>query len=197
MRNPKITRKKLADYKPADFNPNQHTERGLQVIEDSIHFNGAGRSGLVAKDGAFIAGHGTWEAMARAGIEDVIEIEADGHQWVIVRRNDLDSSDPRAKALMVADNRASELDYAPDGDMLAALLTDIVAQDENLLRGTGFSEGELQALLGSLHDAKHNGDSINIPEQYMILIECHSEIEQAELLMRFDSEGLKCRALIS
>jgi len=36
-----------------------------------------------------------------------------------------------------------------------------------------------------------------IPEQYMILIECESEQTQAELLDRFSVEGLKCRALIS
>lgn len=36
-----------------------------------------------------------------------------------------------------------------------------------------------------------------IPEQYMILIECTDEQTQAELLDRFNVEGLKCRALIS
>ncbi len=36
-----------------------------------------------------------------------------------------------------------------------------------------------------------------IPEQYMILIECESEQTQAELLDRFSAEGLKCRALMS
>jgi hypothetical protein len=36
-----------------------------------------------------------------------------------------------------------------------------------------------------------------IPEQYMILIECPDEQTQAELLDRFNVEGLKCRALIS
>lgn len=36
-----------------------------------------------------------------------------------------------------------------------------------------------------------------IPEQYMILIECESEQTQTELLDRFSVEGLKCRALMS
>lgn len=153
MAQPKITRRKLEDYKPSPLNPNQHTERGLQVIEDSIHYNGAGRSGLVAKDGTFIAGHGTWEAMARAGIEEVIEVEADGHQWVIVRRNDLDPDDPRSKALMIADNRASELDYAPDDELLGAILADLAADDDKWVRAAGWNEGELQALLDGLPGA--------------------------------------------
>src|SRR3990167_2621606 len=153
MSEPKVTRRKLADYQPHSDNPNRHTERGLQIIEDSVNFNGAGRSGLASKDGTLLAGNVTWESMARAGIEEVIEVETDGHQWVIVRRSDLDPADPRSKALMLSDNRASELGYDPDPPMLAALLAAIAAQDEHLLRGAGFTDGELQALLKGLQGA--------------------------------------------
>jgi len=41
-----IKHKKLSDYRSVEGNPNMHTERGLQAIEDSILVNGAGRSGL-------------------------------------------------------------------------------------------------------------------------------------------------------
>jgi hypothetical protein len=40
-------------------------------------------------------------------------------------------------------------------------------------------------------------ESGDIPEQYMILIECEGEQEQADLLERFNVEGLKCKALLS
>ncbi len=36
-----------------------------------------------------------------------------------------------------------------------------------------------------------------IPQQYLILIECKDEEEQVELLERFQSKGLKCKALLS
>ena len=36
-----------------------------------------------------------------------------------------------------------------------------------------------------------------VPQQWAIMIECSTESEQAELLQRFDAEGLQCRALIS
>lgn len=153
---PKITRRKLADYKPAADNPNQHTERGLQIIEDSINYNGAGRSGLAAADGTLLAGNGTWEAMARAGIEEVIEIEADGKSWVVVKRNDLNPNDPRAKALMIADNRASQVGYNPDNELLASILGGIAAQDENLLKAAGFTVGEVENLIKAL----------NVPETF-------------------------------
>lgn len=150
MSEPKVTKRTLADYKQHANNPNRHTERGLQIVEDSVNFNGAGRSGLAANDGTLLAGNGTWEAMERAGIQEVIEVETDGHQWVIVKRADLSPDDARAKALMISDNRSSELGYSPDNELLGALLADIAAQDEHLLRGAGFTEGELQALLDNL-----------------------------------------------
>jgi hypothetical protein len=36
-----------------------------------------------------------------------------------------------------------------------------------------------------------------IPEQYLVLVECEDEREQAALLERFKAEGLKCKALMS
>jgi hypothetical protein len=37
----------------------------------------------------------------------------------------------------------------------------------------------------------------NIPEQFLVLVECAGEREQAELLERFRGEGLRCKALLS
>ena len=36
-----------------------------------------------------------------------------------------------------------------------------------------------------------------LPEQYLVLIECADEEAQRALLERFQAEGLKCRALLS
>jgi hypothetical protein len=36
-----------------------------------------------------------------------------------------------------------------------------------------------------------------VPEQFLVLIDCASESEQVRLLTRFQAEGLRCRALIS
>jgi hypothetical protein len=36
-----------------------------------------------------------------------------------------------------------------------------------------------------------------VPEQYLVLVECESEEHQVELLERFRQEGLTCRALLS
>lgn len=144
---PKVTRRTLAEYKQHPANPNRHTERGLQIVEDSVNYNGAGRSGLAAADGTLLAGNGTWEAMERAGIRDVLEVETNGQTWVIVKRSDLAPDDARAKALMLSDNRASELGYDPDAELLGALLGDIAADNEMLLKGAGYNESDLEQLL--------------------------------------------------
>lgn len=146
----RVTRRKLSDYRPTPNNPNQHTERGLQIVEDSVNYNGAGRSGLADKDGVLLAGNGTWESMARAGIEDVIEVETDGHAWVIVKRTDLEDGTPKAEAIKISDNRASEVGYSEDTEMLAALLANIAAEDTHLLRGAGFTENEVEQLIKQL-----------------------------------------------
>jgi hypothetical protein len=40
-------------------------------------------------------------------------------------------------------------------------------------------------------------DAETLREQYLILVECRNEAEQVALLQRFETEGLKCKALLS
>jgi hypothetical protein len=61
----------------------------------------------------------------------------------------------------------------------------------------GFSELELGIDNEQTESFNKKTEPEEIPEQYMILIECETEQEQAELLERFNGEGLKCRALLS
>lgn len=57
----------------------------------------------------------------------------------------------------------------------------------------GFDAGELLGFNDTITDEK---GIETIPEKYMIIIECENEQSQAELLERFETEGLKCRALL-
>jgi hypothetical protein len=56
---------------------------------------------------------------------------------------------------------------------------------------------ELKLSISNEPEESKKTEPETIPEQYMILIECADEQTQAELLDRFNVEGLKCRALIS
>jgi len=72
--------------------------------------------------------------------------------------------------------------------------------DADLLGEWGRDYSNLAEMLGvvgeELTEAR-DADPQEVPEDYSILIECSSEIEQFELLEKFIQDGLKCRALIS
>ena len=102
----KTIRKKLADYFQNPDNPVEHNSRNLGVVVDSIQKVGAFRSGAASK-GKMLAGNLTWEAMAEAGIEDVIEITTDGKTWVVVNRDDLTPEQEKEAAYF--DQRSGEL----------------------------------------------------------------------------------------
>ncbi len=174
-------------------NANRGTVRGEGMVERSLQSYGAGRSILASKDGVILAGNKTFQKAQELGIP-VQEIESDGRTLFVIRRTDLDYDDPRARELAIADNRASETGLDWDADVLAALAEDGIDLDQF------WFEDELSALWEGAADdllADEDGGIDDIPEQWMILIECSGEREQAALLERLSGEGLTCRALTS
>ncbi len=122
VKQPKITRRKLTDYIPDDSNANAGTERGLQMIENSLHEDGVGRSIVADAQGRIPAGNKTLEAAMNAGITDVIEIETDGNALIVHKRSDWDLSDPTGAARRYAyrDNRSAEVGLSWDAGQIAA-----------------------------------------------------------------------------
>lgn len=161
----KITRKKLSDYRQNDRNPVKHNPRNFGVVVDSVNRFGPARSG-VAADGKIYAGNLTWEAMAEAGIEDVIEVTTDGKAWVIVNRPDL--TDEQLKRYAVQDERSSELaDW--DAEILAAIRLD----DDGALDGL-FDDDELAEILGDLlkDDVPEDAGAFVEEVEYITCPEC-------------------------
>lgn len=143
---PIIRRRKLSDYLPDMSNANIGSERGLQMVEDSLSQDGVGRSIVADGQDRIPAGNKTLEAAMNAGIEDVIEIETDGRALIVHKRTDWDLTDPQGAARRYAyrDNRASELSLNWDAEQL---LADINAGvDLSHL----FTEYELDELLADL-----------------------------------------------
>lgn len=181
---PTIKRRKLKDYAPHLSNPNKHNPRGLQVIEDSINYNGAGRSGLASKEDTLLIGNGTWEAMARAGIEDVLEVETNGQEWVIVKRNDLSKDDARAVSLMVSDNRANQLDYTPDNVILAELLDQLGQEDTKLVQAAGYNDNDIRDIMNRLSDPDNPYDEwVGMPE-----FEQEDQLGLKSVIVHFETE---------
>ena len=141
---PKITRRKITDYRPDPQNPNAHSERGVQMLGDSLSTVGLGRSIVVDKNGIVLAGNSTQERAVDQGFEDAIEIESDGTRLTVVKRTDLDLNDDpdqKARKLTFYDNRTAELGIRWDIEQLQAQM------DEGLDLSRMFTEGEMNHLL--------------------------------------------------
>lgn len=104
---PKITHKKISDYKQDPKNFNTGTAQGDALIEKSIDQNGAGRSLLAASDGTLIAGNKSQQKLIEAGIENVIEVETDGTTAVVVKRTDIKPGSKEFSKMALADNQSS------------------------------------------------------------------------------------------
>lgn len=99
--------KSLADLKPDPNNARKHNSRNIGMITSSIGEVGVSRSGVIDEDGNILAGNGTYDALAQAGITKIKVVEADGEEWVVVQRKGL-TPEQKAK-LALLDNRTAEL----------------------------------------------------------------------------------------
>ena len=126
-------------------NANKGTDRGRELLEQSIKELGAGRSILVDKEGNVIAGNKTLAAARKAGLKVRI-VPTDRDELVVVQRQDLDLDDGTGEARRLAylDNRVAEIDLAWDAEILAE---DAAAGLD--LDSLGFLDKELQKLLAS------------------------------------------------
>ena len=123
---------------------------------------------LDERTGRIVAGHGRREAllaMRARGEAPPAGIRAEGDEWLVpVLRGWASRSDAEAEAYLLASNKLTEAG-GWDDQMLAQLLKDLGEQDA--LDGVGFSEEELEALLGGLDCAGTEGlvDLDDVPEE--------------------------------
>ena len=134
-RDSSISVKKLSDLTPDKRNANKGSARGNAMIQKSLAELGAGRSILLDKHGAIIAGNKTAENFGALGNQDVLVVQTDGTRLVAVQRMDLDLADPKAIQLAIADNRAGQVSLDWDVDVLLELggevdLADFWSKDE-------------------------------------------------------------------
>lgn len=129
--------KHIKDLIADERNARQHNARNVGMIEKSLNEVGAARSIVIDEDGKILAGNGTVEAAAAAGIVKVRVVETDGDTIIAVRRSNLTEEQKRRLALF--DNRTAEL-AEWDKDVLAELREDDLLADL-------FSDAELARML--------------------------------------------------
>ena len=152
----------LADLTPDKRNARKHNPRNIGQIEQSLRLIGAARSGVIDEDGVILAGNGTAEALAAAGIERVRVVETDGKEWVVVRRTGL--TDEQKRILSISDNRTAEL-ATWDAPTLEASGIDLQPW---------FSEEELKAAWEPGKKIGNNTDPANsVDEEYQGMPDFH------------------------
>lgn len=121
----KVETKSIDDILPDPNNANKHTQRGHQIVENSIRRRGVGRGILAAGKNTdkpvIMAGNLTAEKARDAGIDEVVFVHTTGNQLVVTVRDDLDPTSPEAIALGIEDNESGKQSYNPDIDLLAAM----------------------------------------------------------------------------
>lgn len=99
-------------------NVNEGTERGQELLENSMDQFGAGRSVLLDKDNRMIAGNHVLDAAVKKGIKKVILVDTDGEQLVAVRRKDIDLDSKKGREMALADNAISKANLSWNKDAL-------------------------------------------------------------------------------
>ena len=131
--------------------------RGRAALAESFRKYGAGRAVLLDRRGMVIAGNKLIEYTKPLGIPLRV-VETDGTVLVAVCRTDLDlETDPRARALAVADNRVGELDLEWDVAQLQQL------HAEGLDLSAFWTEAEFAALFAELHPGLTDENAVVAP----------------------------------
>lgn len=164
--------------KPWKHNPNVGDVAG---IADSIRRFGWGRPIIANRypglEGEIIIGHHALEAAELLGQEQVPV------RWVSLPAK-------QAHALSLADNQwstRSELDQ----DKLGAVVGLDELDPEDWM-AAGFAEKDIKALMfAPWPEPKQEGGAATL--SYSVIIECENELQQTELLERFEAEGIKCK----
>ena len=144
---------KLSDLQFDTKNANAGTVRGRKAVQASLLKFGAGRSVLIDKDGNLIAGNQTAQQASAAGIQEVIVVQSDGTKLVAVQRTDLCITDPKARALAIADNRVGELGLEWDPAVMAEFSAD------GLDLKPFFTDAELADTLGEKEPTPQDADA--------------------------------------
>jgi hypothetical protein len=106
------------DLKPDPENANRGTQRGREILTESVETCGWGRGAVSDRNHTVIAGNKTID-LAKQKDAKIKTVHTDGTVLVVVQRTDLDMrTQPRARQLSYYDNRASEVGLRWDAERI-------------------------------------------------------------------------------
>lgn len=184
-----ITYVKRDELIPYEHNSKKHSpEQVRQIVESIKQFGWTVPILIEHRDGkkGIIAGEGRWLAAGPEylDIEEVPTIDGTGF------------TEEEKRAYVIADNKLTE-NSEWDEEMLVAEIQALKDAEFNVDL-TGFSSDEIDKLFEDEPEPPTPDPSPQLEGLiYKVIVECQGEAHQAELLERFEKEGLKCQPLIS
>jgi ParB-like chromosome segregation protein Spo0J len=173
----KIETVKISTLTPDPVNARKHDERNLKAITDSLKLFGQRKPLTVTPNSIVVTGNGTLEAAKSLGWTEIaIARTPVGWTWEQIR------------AWAIADNQTAML-AEWDDKVLAEQLLELDANGWELEQ-LGFEN--LQPPINDDDDTS----PLEFNTKYEIVVECLDEIQQRNLLDKFNSEGLKVRATV-
>jgi len=191
----------LSDCRRWDRNPKRHA---LPTLIESIQRYGFRDAPIFDQAlGAIVAGNGRIAALERLrqqGHEPPagVRVAEDG-EWLVPIQLGLDAKNrAEAEAFGIDHN---QLTVAPLDPADAAGIWEEETLEELLGDLEGQELGPVALGLDDVADPIEEDDADPSPQlgdlDYQLIVTCRNEEHQAELLKRFEGEGLSCRALIS
>jgi len=171
----------IGNLKP---HPQNVRQGDIGAIADSLKSHGQYRPIVVQKKtNQILAGNHTFLAAKQLG-------------WTEIAATFIDCDNETGLRILLADNKANDLASYDDVALLGLLQELAVSKDG--LDGTLFTGDDIDDLakLLNMEDTDDLGGAVDLDAKYEVVIECHNEIQQAELLTRFAEEGLQCRAVV-
>lgn len=127
----------IKDLLQDNLNANRGTDRGNDLLDQSLQKMGAGRSVLIDKNNRLIAGNKTAAKFGELGLDDVVIVPTDGKTLIAVQRTDLDLDTPEGREMALADNRTGEVNLSWDVEALQSYA------DEGVDVGDWFNDAEM------------------------------------------------------
>lgn len=169
----------VATLKPHPRNPNNGDQERLSA---SIDAHGQFEPKLISADNYVLSGnHFYHDAMEK------------GRKRMAVVRLPIQHDSAQAIEIMLAANHITRKGKDDKGILEELLLA--VKEQQGSLAGAGFDDDELDRLLAEAEAA--SDAALGADLEYKVIVDCTSEEHQAQLLERFEAEGLKVKALIA
>ena len=169
----KVKKVPIIDVRLDPKNARKHGAKNLETIKASLATFGQRKPVVVDKNMVVIAGNGTVTAAKLLGWTAI---------WV--EMSDLEGDDARAYAL--ADNKTAELAEWDDEALTSALRE---LENFHVDMGTfGFEPHKA-------HEPTDNGGDTDKPQEWLVVVECTDEADQAELFRQLREEGRKCKLM--